>query len=67
MDDKDAGRVGIGDPVEVRFIDINDGEFWRAAAVTSVSHDSIGVALSGCHMAVRNGQWRTPTDDSERV
>ena len=63
MDEIDSviAGLGIGDPVEVKFISRATGEIWRPATVTKVEHHCIYVAFAlGDRMAVQNrrGLWR---------
>lgn len=58
-------KIAIGDPVEVKFVDRIEGEFWRPATVCFANHLEIGVVYAdhSRQSFTRHMQgltWRTP-------
>ena len=54
-------NIKVGDPVEVRFIDLKVGEIWVRGAVRSVAKRTLGIAFgNGTYGSIErpSKQWR---------
>lgn len=52
-------ELGVGDAVEVRFVELGKGDVWRPATVVYVESHAIGVAFNdGTRLALPKGQGR---------
>lgn len=52
-------ELTIGDPVEVKFVEMFKGDVWRPATVVYVDEHSIGVAFNdGTRLVLPKGEGR---------